>query len=71
MIRQVILSGSFLDAGVKKLDMAFSENRSSSVNSLKTGSPTYLLVVVDSTLRFFKRGGETDASLAFASLLAA
>ena len=30
MIRQMILSGSFFDAGVKKLDMAFSEDRSPS-----------------------------------------
>lgn len=52
MIRQVILSGSFFDAGVKKLDTA-------------------LFVVVDSTLRFFKGGGDKDASLAFASLSAA
>lgn len=51
MIRQVILSGSFFDAGVKKLDTAF-------------------FVVVDSNLRFFKGGGDKDASLACASPLA-
>lgn len=70
MIRQVILSGSFFDVGVKKLDTAFSKHRSPSVSSLRTGS-TNLLVVVDSTLRFFKGGGDKDASLAFASPLAA
>ena len=32
MIRHVILSGSFFDAGVKKLDTAFSEDQISSVN---------------------------------------
>lgn len=42
MIRQVILSGSFFDAGVKKLDTALSEDRRPSVSSLRTGSPTYL-----------------------------
>lgn len=52
MIRQVIISGSFFDAGVKKLATAF-------------------FVVVDSTLRFFKGGGDKDASLAFASSLPA
>ena len=66
MIRQVILCGSFFDAGVKKLDTAFSEDRSPSVRSLKAES-IHLLVVVDSTLRFFKGGGDKDASLAFVS----
>ncbi len=70
MIRQVILSGSFFDTGVKKLDTAFSRNRDSSGNSPRTES-AYLLVVVDSTLRLFKGGGDRDASLAFAFLFAA
>ena len=34
MIRQVILSGSFFDAGVKKLDTAFSKIATQSVGSL-------------------------------------
>ena len=70
MIRQVILSGSFFDAGVKKLDTAFSEDRSPSVTSLRVGS-IHLLVVVESTLRFFKGGGDKDGCLAFFWPLAA
>ena len=65
MIRQVTFAGSFFDAGVKKLDTAFSRNRNSSVASRRTGS-NHLLVVVDSTLRFFNGGGDNDASLAVA-----
>ena len=64
MIRQVTLSGSFFDTGVKKLDTAFSGDRRPSVISL-IRRPSHLLVVVDSTLRFFKGGGDKDASLAF------
>lgn len=66
----MMLSGSFFDVGVKKLDTAFSEDPSLLVSSLRTGL-THLLVVVDSTLRFFKGGGDKDASLAFISFLAA
>ena len=70
MICQVILSGSFIDVGVKKLDTALSKDQSPSANSLRMGS-IHLLVVVDSTLRFFKGGGDKDASLAFLFPLAA
>ena len=42
MIRQIILSGAFFDAGVKKLDMAFSKDRNLSACSLRTGA-THLL----------------------------
>lgn len=42
MIRQMIFSGSFFDAGVKKLDMAFSKDQNPSARSLRTGS-THLL----------------------------
>ena len=70
MIRHVILSGSFFDVGVKKLDTAFSKDRISSVNSRKMHS-THLLVVVDSTLGLFNGGGDKDASLAFAFLFEA
>ena len=69
IIRHVILSGSFFDTGVKKLDTAFSEDRRPSVSPQRRGS-TSLLVIVDSTLRFFKGGGDKDASLAFIFALA-
>lgn len=69
MIRQVILSGSFFDAGVKKLDTAFSEGLTCQYTSLSLIS-IHSLVVVDSNLRFFKGGGDKDASLACASPLA-
>ena len=69
IIRHVILSGSFFDTGVKKLDTAFSEDRRPSVSSQRRGSIS-LLVVVDSTLRFFKGGGDKDASRALTSALA-
>ncbi len=65
MICQVILSGSFIDVGVKKLDTALSKDQSPSASSLRMET-IHLLVVVDSTLRFFKGGGDKDASLAFA-----
>ena len=42
MIRQIIFSGSFFDAGVKKLDMAFSKDRKPSACSLRKGA-THLL----------------------------
>lgn len=41
MIRQVIISGSFFDAGVKKLATAFSKDRSSSVDLLERDQSTY------------------------------
>ena len=62
MIRHAIRSGSFFDSGVKKLETAFSEVRRLSVRSLRKHRPT-LLVVVDSTLRFFRGGGDKDAFL--------
>ena len=42
MIRHMIFSGSFFDAGVKKLDTAFSKDRNPSAYSLRTGA-THLL----------------------------
>ena len=58
----VILSGSFLDAGVKKLETAFSTSSQRQVLALDT--VIYLLVVVDSTtFRFFVGGGDKDSPL--------
>ena len=64
MIRHVIFCGSFFDAGVKKLDTAFSSDCGLSVCSIGAGSK-HPLVVVDSTLGFFKGGGDRDASRAW------
>ena len=66
MIRHVNFCGSFFDAGVKKLDTAFSDDYQ--LGTLRAGS-NHLLVVVDSTLRFFKGGGDKDACLAPAFVL--
>ena len=42
MVRQIILSGSFFDAGVKNLDTDFSKDRNPSACSLRAGA-THLL----------------------------
>ena len=69
MIRQVIFCGSFFDAGVKKLDTAFSRDYCFHQSAHREQDLSHLLVVVDSTLRFFKGGGDKDASLALAFVL--
>lgn len=60
MIRHVILSGSFLEIGVKKLETALS-NKSDQAWSREL--VVYLLVVVDSTTFLFFVGGGDRLSI--------
>lgn len=65
MIRHVTASGSFLEVGVKKLDTVFSTGLLFKDGEM-VGSrcqTRYVLVVVDSTFRFFSGGGERDCLL--------
>ena len=63
-MRQLVLAGCFCDAGVKKVETAFSVVKGS-VNAGSRASD-YSLVVVDSTFRF-AGGGETGRSPNFPS----
>lgn len=65
--RQVNLSGSFFDTGVKKLATAFSVQRYG--KSALLPYHMYSLVVVDSNLRFFRGGGDSDRALSLRSCM--
>lgn len=60
--RQAIFSGSFFDVGVKKLAIALSNARTLSAIRRCVFLQKYLLVVVDSNLRFLRGGGDSDPS---------
>ncbi len=62
-IRQLMISGSFLDVGVKKLATAFSIGKLSARQSNRMAYD-YVLVVVDSIFRF-TGGGDRDPSRMF------
>ena len=69
MTRHVILSGSFFDVGVKKLAIALPDTRPLSAIRRYAFYQRYLLVVVDSNLRFLRGGGDSDPSSLDAPIL--